>query len=81
MKKTLILISAVVLLSSCTENQRAKYFAGNQNIQLPANHILMNVTWKNNADIWILSKDTITGICYFNEKSSWGILNGRIQIK
>ena len=69
-----------VLFSSCTDNQRAKYFGGTKTIELPKNHILMNVTWKGDQ-VWVLSKDTTTNKSYFHEDSKWGIIEGTILIK
>lgn len=35
-----------LILSSCTGNQRAKYFGGNYTIKLPENKTLVTATWK-----------------------------------
>lgn len=81
MKKLfLILAISLVTMTNCTENQRARSFGGEEKVDLPPNNILINTTWKQD-DLWILTKDTNTGIYYFREKSSWGIWNGKIVIK
>jgi hypothetical protein len=80
--KNLLILSAVAIitLASCTDNQRARNFGGTETVELPENRILINCTWKQD-DLWLLTKDTITGKMYFNEKSSWGMMEGEINFK
>lgn len=68
MKK--LLLGAILLFSvlSCTDNQRARTFGGEETIELPKNRVLLNATWKQ-ADLWLLTKDTLTNEVFFNEKS------------
>lgn len=80
MKKLFLLLGLITIITSCTENQRSRSFGGEETILLKPNHDLITATWKQN-DLWILTKDTLTNICYFKEKSSWGILEGTITIK
>ncbi len=81
MKKLFLLLTiATIIVSSCTENQRARKFGGKEDIQLPKHHILINVSWKE-SNLWIVTKDTTTNIYYCREKSSWGLWEGEIQIK
>ena len=82
MKTKLIFILTIVVCCfySCTENTRVKHFGGKQEISLKPHEKLMNITWKD-ADMWILTEDTLTHIKYFRESSSWGIWNGEIIIK
>jgi hypothetical protein len=81
MKKILIIaITAIAFLTSCTDNARARQFGGTETIDIPEGRILVNCTWKE-ADLWILTKDTATGEMFFNEKSSFGILEGEINFK
>lgn len=79
MRKVLVIL-AVLLLASCTDNSRAKNWGGTENIQLKKNEILVNMTWKE-SNLWIQTKDTLTGIEYFREKSSWGVWEGEIIIE
>jgi len=79
MKKVLIILAAVFAIS-CTDNSRARHFGGNETVELPTNRILLNATWKEN-NLWVLTKDTITNQMYFNEKSSWGVMEGTIKFK
>ena len=80
MKK--LLLGAILLFSvlSCTDNQRARTFGGEETIELPKNRVLLNATWKQ-ADLWLLTKDTLTDEVFFNEKSNWGVLEGTIKFK
>jgi hypothetical protein len=80
MKKLFVLLSAVVVFTSCTENQRAKQWGGTEEISLNKNEIVLNVTWKE-TEMWICTKDTTTGITYFREKSNWGMMEGTVILK
>ena len=81
MKRILIIASvAVAFLASCTDNQRARQFGGTETVDIPEGRILVNCTWKQD-DLWILTKDTTTGKMYFNERSSFGVLEGEINFK
>ena len=80
MKKLSVLLSAVAVFTSCTENQRAKQWGGTEEISLNKNEIVLNVTWKE-TEMWICTKDTTTGITYFREKSNWGMMEGTVILK
>lgn len=80
MRKLIALLLLSVLIFGCTENIRTKEFGGSQDIQLRPNEVLLNITWKN-SDMWVLTKDTVTGFKYFRESSSWGVWEGEITIK
>jgi ABC-type uncharacterized transport system auxiliary subunit len=80
MKNLLIVATAIIALASCTPNARARNFGGTETIELPANRILVNCTWKE-TNLWILTKDTLTNKMYFNERSSLGVMEGEINFK
>ena len=80
MKKLALVLGVALTMVSCTENVRARHFGGTEEIAMKPNEILLNVTWKD-SQMWILTKDTVTGVSYFREKSSWGVLEGTIIIK
>ena len=69
-----------LILTSCTGNQRARTFGGEEVVELPKNRVLLNSTWKQD-NLWILTKDTITNEMFFQEKSSFGLLEGTIKFK
>jgi hypothetical protein len=56
MKKLNLLLFSIAILISCTEEQRAKSFGGTATINLIKNTKLVNVTWKEGDDLWILTR-------------------------
>lgn len=77
MKKLFVLALGVVSLTSCTDNQRARRFGGTEEVDLKPNEVVLNVTWKE-AEMWICTQDTVTGVTYFREKSAWGVMEGTV---
>ena len=73
-------ILSMLLITSCTDNDRARKYGGTEEVILKENEILVNVTWKE-ANIWILTQDTVTGEHYFREKSNWGLFDGTVIFK
>lgn len=65
---------------SCTDNERARQYGGTESIRLKPHHKFVNITWKNN-DLWVIVQDTLTGTYYALEKSSYGLLEGKIIIE
>lgn len=78
-KLTMVAITLLALVS-CTDNQRARSFGGTETIKLEPNEKFMNITWKRD-DIWVIVQDTITGTIYAKEKSSFGIMQGKVIIQ
>lgn len=70
----------IILVPSCTENARVRAWGSDQEVKLKPGERLVNVTWKN-TDLWILTQDTTTGVFYFREKSSLGLIEGQITFK
>jgi hypothetical protein len=54
--KTIIGFLSIMVLASCTNNQMAKSFGGNLTIELPTGQKLVTVTWKDESDIWYLTR-------------------------
>lgn len=77
---TFFICLVAAIFAGCTDNSAARKWGGTEDLQLPPNEILLGVTWKENS-LWILTKDTTTSTSYFREKSSWGIVEGTVQIK
>lgn len=80
MKKTIFAIIGIVSMASCTDNQIARNYGGTEEVKLNPNEVVLNVTWKQD-NMWICTKDTLTGIVYFREKSSWGLVEGSVIFK
>lgn len=76
----LIAIALMAMLGSCTDNQRARKWGGTENIALPSNEVILTMTWKGDQ-LWVLSKDTTTGVSHFREHSSWGVVQGEVIVK
>ena len=80
MKKIVFILMLFFIFSSCTRNQRARNWGGEETIKLNPQEKFINVSWKND-NLWIIVQDTTTGIYYAREKSSYGIVEGVITIK
>jgi hypothetical protein len=75
---------ALMLFTSCTENQMVKSYGGTATVDLPAGQKLVNLTWKE-ADLWILTRPAKPGevpeTYTFAEKSTYGVFQGTYVIK
>lgn len=80
--KLLILALVIFLLFSCTANQRARNWGGTETVNLEAGQRVVNVTWKGESDMWILTKqDTTKPTTYtFQEKSTYGVMEGKVVL-
>ena len=80
MNKLTMVAITLLALASCTDNERARNFGGTETIKLEPSEKFMNLTWKQD-DIWVIVQDTITGTFYAKEKSSFGIMQGKVIIE
>lgn len=84
MVKILLLLTSVVVLTSCTQNQRAKTFGGTAEVHLPKGERLIDVTWKG-EQIWYLTEKMPKGYTpktyNFQEESSFGVIEGTVVFK
>lgn len=80
MKRLLFLMVFILALTSCTDNARARRFGGTETVDLPENCVFINSTWKENA-LWVVVQDTVTKEYFMYEKSSFGVLEGKIIFK
>ena len=79
--KRLFLIAVVAMtIISCTDNQRARSFGGTETIKLQPNEEFINITWKQD-NLWVIVKDKTTGKFYAREKSSFGMMEGKVVIE
>lgn len=81
---TLIAIAILlllVLLTSCTDNEKARNFGGTEKIQLPKGQRLVTATWKKD-DLWYLTEpmpeNYLPQTREFIEKSSFGVWEGKV---
>ena len=75
-----MILVTILVMSSCTDNVRARHFGGTETLALKSNEVVLNVTWKDN-EMWVCTQDTITGVVYFREKSNWGVMEGTVILK
>lgn len=80
MKKLILLSLVVIALMSCTDNQRARNWGGTETFKLEPNEEFVNITWKQD-NLWIIVKDKNTGKFYAREKSSFGVMQGKVVIE
>jgi hypothetical protein len=78
--KIITLIIALLTLISCTDNQKARSFGGTETIKLEPQEKFINITWKQD-NLWVVVQDTITKKYYAREKSSFGIMEGKVIIE
>lgn len=84
MKKVLLGLLVITTIASCTQNNNARLWGGEETIHLETGERLINVAWKGkyDSDLWILTKqDTTKPTTYsFKEKSNFGVMNGEVII-
>lgn len=78
-KKIIPVLFIMALLSSCTDNERAKNYGGTMIVKTLKNEKFVNITWKGD-DLWILTQDTVTKIFHFREDSPYGVIQGEVII-
>lgn len=78
--KNFLLTFLLIVTFSCTENSRARSWGGTQTLKIKSNEEFINMAWKGN-DLWVITKDTLTGTVYAREKSSYGLMQGKIIFK
>lgn len=83
MKRMILTAALFVGLVGCTENIRARTYGGTMEINLPCNQKLFDITWKE-TQFWYATRpmreNDFPDTYRFQEKSSWGALEGTIVI-
>jgi hypothetical protein len=84
MKRIVLIMSVMMLmLASCTENERVKNWGGDGTINLPKGRKLVNVTWKE-TQIWYLTRQMdstdVAETYQFHEESGYGVMEGTYTI-
>jgi hypothetical protein len=81
MKKLIYKLSfALLFIGGCTDNEMARKYGGTETVELKENEKFINITWKETS-LWVIVQDTITGNYIAREKSSFGIIEGKVIIK
>ena len=80
MRKLTMVPITLSALASCSNNQRARSFGGTETIKIEPQEKFINITWKQD-DLWVIVQDTITGTIYAKEKSSFGVMQGKVIIQ
>ena len=80
MRKLTMIAITLLALVSCTDNQRARSFGGTETVKLGPNEKFINITWKQD-NLWLIVQDTVTGTYYAREKSSFGLVQGKVVIQ
>lgn len=83
MKKLFLVIGVIVMLGSCTQNERVKNWGGEGTINLPKGRKLVDVTWKGDQ-VWYLTRpmtsSDVAETYQFQEESSYGVMEGTYNI-
>ena len=81
MKKIIAIIVGIIIISSCTEQERTRQFGGEMTINLPPGQELMMVTWKETELFYLtrpMSEDYVPVKKTFRESSSWGVMESTV---
>lgn len=81
MKLIFLIPTFIILLPSCTENQRAKGYGGTATVNLPPGTKFVGATWKEDA-LWFSYRPTAPGetptVITLQEQSSFGLVEGKV---
>jgi len=81
MKKLILLFFAVMCLTACTKQERAKHWGSDITLQVDPGYKLVEATWKDD-NLWILMEpmedEYQPKTKVFKESSSFGIMEGSI---
>lgn len=86
MKRIVLLIIGVstLLMTGCNEQGAARNWGGSMIINLEPNEKLEEITWKDDSDLWYLTRpmrdDEEPEIHSFKQSSKYGIFEGIVTI-
>lgn len=79
-----LIFTLLLILTGCTENDRAKSFGGTMTIDVPAGQKLVTATWKE-SQLWYLTRPSRDGekpeVSTFRENSRFGAVEGKVIFK
>ena len=78
------MLTLLLTLLACTDNQRSKAFGGTMEVQVPCDQAVFDVTWKNDS-LWYATQpakpDWRPELKRFKEVSSLGVIQGEVVLK
>lgn len=81
MKKIITLLTLCTILSSCTDNFRARNLGGEMKIELDPEQKLIGASWKETT-LWYLTEpmedDYVPKTKTYQEDSRYGIMHGKV---
>lgn len=77
------MLTLLLSLLGCTENQRARVWGGTMEVQIPCDQQVFDVTWKG-EDLWYATQPPVPGWMpqtkRFVESSSFGVIQGEVRL-
>lgn len=76
-------VLCVIILCSCTANERARQYGGTQTIEVPKGYKVIEATWKDGSELWYLMEpmedNYVPNTKIFQESSKYGIIEGTVK--
>lgn len=83
--EVLLVFVAGMLVVGCSANERARAFGGTSKVELANNRKLVNITWKDEGNLWILTRERRSNepidTYEFKENSGFGLVQGTVIIE
>jgi len=77
------MLTLLLSLLACTDNQRTKVFGGTMTVQVPCDQVVFDVTWKGES-FWYATQPAGVGWHpekkRFVEHSSFGVVEGEVVL-
>lgn len=83
----LLMVAAlgVLSLAGCNEQQMARQMGGTYNAKLACGKRVVNVTWKGEGELWILTEPLLQNVnartLSFKADSVWGVWEGEVILR
>ena len=81
-KKIVAILMVAIILSGCHETTRS--FGGSMTLELPKGQKLEEITWKDDAALWYLTRpmreDEQPETHTFKADTEWGVFEGTVTI-
>lgn len=80
----ILLAAVLIMLTGCTQQERAKDWGGSYTLELAPGRKLVVVTWKE-SNLWVLTRPMVRGevpeTYELKESSSFGLLQGVVILR